>query len=119
MINPVALFIVMGTIVALVAIQRVLTRMDSQIATVPAADTQEEKPLSSASPSPSPTPPPSPSKPRGFSLMQGLTVVGLDDRGVDQFKSLIKKGDTNALAIYLASQRPVIRDEKIFPAGIE
>ena len=94
MINPAALIIVMGTIVALVAIQRALTRI--------------EEPVSSGKSAESSQPPSTPPKPRGLPLMQGLSVTGVDDRGVNQLKGLINKGETESLAVYLASHRPGI-----------
>lgn len=84
----------MGTIVALVAIQRALTKFDAVPEKIPGKAT--------------PPPPPSPSKPRGITLFPGLTVTGLDERGTDHLKSLIKKGDSAALAAFLASHRPGI-----------
>ncbi|MEE8380229.1 MAG: hypothetical protein V3R49_07655 [Gammaproteobacteria bacterium] len=93
MTNTFPLLIIMGTIVAMVAIQRAL----SKFAAVP-----ENIAGKTASP------PPPPSKPRGIMLFPGLTVIGLDGRGTDHLKSLIKKGDSAALAAFLASHRPGI-----------
>ncbi|MCK4585878.1 MAG: hypothetical protein KAU29_00945 [Gammaproteobacteria bacterium] len=94
MTNPFPLLIIMGTIVVLVAIQRALTKMDD----VPVK--LHEKAV--------PPPPPPPSKPRGIMLFPGLTVTGLDERGTDHLKGLISKGDSAALAAFLASHRPGI-----------
>ena len=89
MINPAPLFIVMGTILALLAIQRVLSR------TAPPGP--QNKP-----PQPAPIPP----RPRGRSITTGLSVTGLDERGIAQLKQLINQGDVNALTTFLAFNRP-------------
>jgi hypothetical protein len=89
MINPAPLFIVMGTILALLAVQRVLSR------TVPPE--QQNKP-----PQPAPIPP----RPRGRPITAGLSVTGLDDRGIGQLKQLITQGDVAALTTFLAFNRP-------------
>ena len=98
----------MGTIVGLVAIQRVLTKVESQPKdNLARAGTA---PLSSSSPSSSraPSQPSSTTRPRGLPLFPGLSVIGLDERGVEQLKSLISKGDRKALTAFLASHRPGI-----------
>lgn len=81
----------MGTIVALVTIQRALIKID---------EPSEKKQKKSTSP-------PS-TKSRGIPLFPGLTVIGLDERGTENLKSLIRKGDSTALAVFLASHRPGI-----------
>ena len=92
MTNPFPLLIIMGTIVALVAIQRALTKTDE----APVAQKEET------------APPPPPPKPRGIMLFPGLSVIGLDERGIEHLKSLISKGDGPALTAFLAIHRPGI-----------
>lgn len=89
MINPAPLFIVMGTILALLTIQRALSRT--------APPEPQNKP-------PQPTPPPP--QPRGRHIATGLSVTGLDERGVTQLKQLITQGDVAALTTFLAFNRP-------------
>lgn len=78
---------------ALVAIQRALTKFDA----VP------EKMPGNATPPRPPQP-----KARGIMIFPGLSVIGLDERGTGHLKSLINKGDSAALASFLASHRPGI-----------
>jgi hypothetical protein len=89
MINPAPLFIVMGTILALLAVQRVLSRT--------APPEQQNKP-----PQPAPVPP----RPRGRPITEGLSVTGIDERGIAQLKQLIRQGDEAALTTFLAFNRP-------------
>ena len=91
MTNPYPLLIIMGTIVCLVAIQRFLTKIEAQPAATQNLDI-----------------PPAPQKPRGLRLFPGLSVIGLDERGVEQLKSLIKKREITSLTAFLASHRPGI-----------
>ena len=92
MTNPFPLLIIMATIMALVTIQRALTRIDDPTKEV---EQKEVKP---------PTKP----KPRGIPFLSGLSVIGLNERGADHLKSLIQRGDVAVLSAYLASHRPGI-----------
>jgi hypothetical protein len=94
MTNPIPLFIIMGTILCLVAIQRALTKVEQQ---------PKEHLAGTA-----PPPPSSPPKSRGLPLFPGLSVIGLDERGVEQLKSLISTGNSASLTAFLASHRPGI-----------
>jgi hypothetical protein len=105
MTDPTPLLIIMGTIVALVVIQRALTRIEKQPAGT--RDRTVPPPTSSSPPSPSPSPSPKP-KPRGLPLFPGLSAIGLDERGVEQLKSLVSNGDNVALTAFLANHRPGI-----------
>lgn len=98
MTDPIPLFIIMGTFVGLVAIQRALTKVESQ---------PKENLAGTRAGTVPPSPPSSP-KPRGLPLFPGLSAIGLDERGVEQLKSLISKGDSTALTAFLASHRPGI-----------
>ena len=90
MLNPAPLLIVMGAILALLAVQRVLSR------TTPSKQ-------QTARPQPS-----TPSqKPRGRTLVKGLSVSGLDERAMQQLKHLITQEDVAALTTFLAFNRPV------------
>ena len=87
--NPAPLLIVMGAILALLAVQRILSRSHpSEPQTVPAQ--------------PAPPPP----RPRGRILVKGLTVTGLDERAISQLKKLITGNDVAALSTFLAFNRP-------------
>ncbi len=86
MISPAPLLIVLGTILALLAVQRLLSRAEPQNHAPPAS--------------------PIPSRPRGRPLLKGLSVTGLDERGVEQLQVLITQGDIMALATFLAFNRP-------------
>lgn len=90
MLNAAPLLIVMGTILSLLAVQRVLSRATP-------AERQAEPPQ------PAPAPPP---RPRGRMLADGLSVTGLDDRAMQQLKKLIAQDDTAALTTFLAFNRP-------------
>ena len=103
MINPVPLLIVMGTILALLVIQRVLVRAQfprqNDIHSTP-----DRRP-----PSTQPTPSiatPVPARPRGRTLVAGISVTGLDERGVSSLKALISKNDISAITTFLAFNRP-------------
>jgi len=91
MLNPAPLLIVMGAILALLVVQRVLSRA-----------TPAER-QAAAPPQPAPAPPP---RPRGRTLVNGLSVTGLDDRAMQQLKKLIAQGDVAALSTFLAFNRP-------------
>lgn len=85
MTSPAPLLIIMGTILALLVVQRLLSRITPT--------EQQYKQY---------TPP----LPRGRLLCQGLSVTGLDERGMEQLKQLITQGDMTALATFLAFSRP-------------
>ena len=93
MINPYPLLIIMGTIVCLVAIQRLLTNIEMRPAATPNLDI-----------------PPVSLKPRGLLLFPGLSVIGLDERGVDQLKSLVSGAEITTLTAFLANHRPGIME---------
>ncbi len=99
MTSPYPLLIIMGTIMCLVAIQRALTRIDGT-----PAKQQDGAPAKQQIKAAPPPPP----KPRGITLFPGLSVIGLDERGVKHLKNLISQGDSAPLAAYLASHRPGI-----------
>lgn len=88
MTNPAPLIIIMGVIIALLTVQRLLARID------PEADKQ---PLPPNSP---------PQRPRGRVLVHGLSVVGLDERGVERLKKLMQEKEISALTTFLAFNRP-------------
>lgn len=92
MLNPAPLLIVMGAILSLLAVQRVLSR------SIP--------PEQHTAPPPQPTPAPVP-RPRGVTLVEGLSVTGVDDRAMNQLKQLIAQSDVAALTTFLAFHRPV------------
>lgn len=90
MLNPAPLLIVMGAILALLAVQRVLSRTIS-----PEQQRQHTAP-----------PPPVTPLPRGRMLVKGLSVSGLDERAMHQLKQLITQDDVAALTTFLAFNRP-------------
>lgn len=89
MLNPAPLLIVMGAILALLAVQRVLSR------TTPTE-------LQVTPPQPI-TPVP---RPRGRLLVKGLSVSGLDERAMQQLTQIIVQNDVAALTTFLAFNRP-------------
>lgn len=89
--NPTPLFIVAGTVAMLLLIQQLLAR----------ATKRHQLAVATATP---------PERPRGHPLVEGLNVVGLDERGVDSLRSLMKAGDIEALATFLAFNRPRIEE---------
>lgn len=89
MLNPAPLLIVMGAILALLIVQRVLSRASS-----PERQNLPAQPESV------------PARPRGRMLANGLSVTGLDDRAIEQLKELITQDDVTALATFLAFNRP-------------
>jgi hypothetical protein len=96
MINPLPLFIVLGTILALLAVQHLLARV------VPSPE------LKSADKDDKPATPPPPPRPRGRPLLPGLSVAGLDERGTAQLKQLIREKNIEAVTTFLAFNRPNI-----------
>ncbi len=104
--NPVPLLIIMGAILALLAVQRWLTRATPPQAGIPVSDepsstTANSIPVHSMAESTA-----SPPRPRGRLLTQGLSVTGLDERGMNSLKALIRKADIEALTTFLAFNRP-------------
>lgn len=104
--NPVPLLIIMGTILALLVVQRWLTR------TPPPASEGLRREVTPPSPAPaaptqtSPQPNDSVPRQRGRTLTEGLSVTGLDERGIISLKALIRKKDTAAITTFLAFNRP-------------
>lgn len=90
MTNPAPLIIIMGVIIALLAVQRLLIRTGAKI------DDQK------------PPPSPPPQRPRGRALVKGLSVVGLDERGAERLKKLIQEKELTALTTFLAFNRPSV-----------
>lgn len=97
MSNPIPLFIVLGTILVLLAIQHLLAR----IASSPDATTakKDEQPAAA---------PPPPPRPRGRPLVPGLSVAGLDERGIARLKQLMQEKNVEAITTFLAFNRPHI-----------
>ncbi len=104
--NPIPLLIVMGTILVLLAVQRWLARTSPPASEnlhrestppspTPTAQTQARSQTSGAAP-----------RKRGRTLAAGLSVTGLDERGVSSLKALISKKDTAAITTFLAFSRP-------------
>lgn len=91
----------MSTIVALLGIQRLLLRVTSTggISSVSHDPVQQPDKILIQ---------PAPAIPRGRSLVPGLSVAGLDDRGLSSLRALIKKGDITPLTTFLAFNRPNI-----------
>jgi hypothetical protein len=103
MINPAPLFIVLGTILVLLAVQHLLARATppaDEETTPKAKDKQNNNALSQ------PTPPPP--RPRGRPLLPGLSVAGLDERGIARLKELMKERNIEAITTFLAFNRPHI-----------
>ena len=100
MTSPLPLLIVMCTIVALVGIQRLLLHITNLGGIAAISPKPEQAPVKAAA---QPT-----ALPRGRSLLPGLSVVGLDDRGLSSLRALIKKGDITPLTTFLAFNRPNI-----------
>lgn len=100
--NPVPLLIVMGTILALLAVQRLLAR-----ASTPRTENLHRQTTSTK---PAPVTPQtattSSSQQHGREFTTGLSVTGLDERGVTSLKVLIRQKDVDAIATFLAFNRP-------------
>ncbi len=96
MINPEPLIIIMGAIITLLAVQKLLTRMGSRI------DAQERVPA----------PPQQP--PQRLELTTALSVTGLDDRGIEHLKKLIKEKEIAALTTFLAFNRPSVMELDLY-----
>ena len=108
------LLIIMGTILGLLGIQGLLARASAEqnSTTIQRTSAGTEK---SAAPNPA-TPQSTtaaesktsstPQKARGKKLAEGLSVTGLDERGMSSLKALIHKQDRAALATFLAFNRP-------------
>lgn len=97
MINPIPLFIVLGTILALLAIQHLLARIASSPDAAMAK--KDEQPAAV---------PPPPPRPRGRPLVPGLSVAGLDERGIARLKQLMQEKNVEAITTFLAFNRPHI-----------
>ncbi len=103
--NPVPLLIVLGTILALLAVQRWLIHVGSPRS----KNLHKENIPPSKAPSQTPAATQShqtPSHQHNLKLTEGLSVTRLDERGVDSLKVLIGKKDINATATFLAFNRP-------------
>lgn len=87
MLSPAPLFIVGGTIAALLLIQRLMAGRTTVVSTRPE---------------------PPPIRPRGKPLLNGLSVAGLDDRGIESLRAYIKEGNVEAVTSFLAFNRPSI-----------
>ncbi len=97
MIAPTPLLILLGAILALLTVQQLLTRVQPKPPPkIPAAGADAPDP---------PKPMPKPRR-RGRPLSKGLSVAGLDERGVEQMRNLIREADTETLATFLAFNRP-------------
>jgi len=104
MTNPYPLIIVMGTIVVLVIVQRMLSRIENSGGQIhPAPSTPAQSPASPAEQA-------VPKKSRRNILMPGLSVSGPDEKSIDRIRSLIKKKDMGELAMVLAGLRPNIAE---------
>jgi len=108
MIALTPLIILLGTILALLAVQQLLVRVQPRpggpapdAEAVGTANPEQKAPATKSAPVPPPTP-----RRRGRSLLKSLSVVGLDERGVEQMRTLMRKGDTEGLATFLAFNRP-------------
>lgn len=98
--NPVPLLIIMGTILALLAVQRWLART-----TVPQIVRRKTAtPISTIS-EPS-TAPAQASRQHSRKLNKSLSVTGLDERGINSLKALIGKKDIDAITTFLAFNHP-------------
>jgi hypothetical protein len=86
MLSTAPLIIVAGTITSLMLISRLM-------AGIPASAAKAE---------------PLPSRPRGKPLINGLSVAGLDDRGIESLLAYIKEGNAEAVTSFLAFNRPSI-----------
>ena len=84
--NTTPLLIIAGTIAILLLVQQWLARIAKQAETV--EEEVKKQPL------------------RGKALLPGLTVIGLDERGISSLRALIKSDDNNALATFIAFNRP-------------
>lgn len=106
--NPTPLLIIMGTILALLAVQRLLARA---AATQHQPTTQQreavaDKPTPAQSPAAVPEVSSPPPRQRGRKLSADLSVTGLDERAVSSLKALIRNKDITALTTFLAFNRP-------------
>jgi hypothetical protein len=103
--NPTPLLIIVGTIVALLAIQRLLAR------TQPAEN--KHAPPNAVFPDttshnaiPDSTVTTAAPRPRGRKLTEGLSVTGLDERGLNSLKALIRAKDISGITTFLAFNHP-------------
>ena len=89
MVNPLPLLIVMGTILTLLGVQRILTRMPP-----PAPKSHLTSPSSP------------PKRTRGRPLDNNNSATGLDERAIEQLKQHMTEEDIAGLTIFLAFNRP-------------
>lgn len=108
--NPAPLLIIMGTILALLAVQRLLARASTshhdQLQQKTTAATQTPLPTADALPEITPSSSEAQPRKRGRKLTAELSVSGLDERGMNSLKALIGKKDIAALTTFLAFNRP-------------
>jgi hypothetical protein len=91
--NPIPLIIITGVIASLLLIQRLMAKVEAG-ASAPPAESR----------------PPPPPRPRGKPLLGGLSVVGLDDRGIESLRAHIRDGKVEVLTSFLAFNRPTIEE---------
>ncbi|MCF6337950.1 MAG: hypothetical protein L3J84_08360 [Gammaproteobacteria bacterium] len=109
--NPVPLLIVMGTILALLAVQRWLVHIGSPRNKNLHKENIPLKPKKTPAQLPAITQPDQKSPHQhGRKLTEGLSVTGLDERGIDSLKALINKKETDAISTFLAFNRPVFME---------
>ncbi|NOX75332.1 MAG: hypothetical protein GXP17_01635 [Gammaproteobacteria bacterium] len=101
MIAPVPLLILLGAVLTLFIVQQLLLRMHP----TPQPKTPTASTDAPDTPKPMPKLIPKPRR-RGRPLSKGLSVAGLDERGIEQMQKLIREADIEALATFLAFNRP-------------
>ncbi len=103
--NPVPLLIIIGTILTLLVVQRWLIHVGS-----PRNKNLHKEHIPSdkaSSQTPANTQPDRvPSHQRGQKLTKELSVIGLDERGIDSLKTLIGKKNIDAITTFLAFNHP-------------
>ena len=103
--NPVPLLIVMGTLLTLLAVQRWLIHIGS-----PQSRNLHKESIPSDKASPKipmiAQPDHASLHQHGHKLTEGLSVTGLDERGMESLKALIEKRNINATTTFLAFNRP-------------
>jgi len=103
--NPVPLLIVMGTLLTLLAMQRWLIRIGSpQSRNLHKESIPSHKASSKIQTITQPNH--APLHQHGHKLTEGLSVTGLDERGMESLKALIEKRNINATTTFLAFNRP-------------
>ncbi len=86
--NTLPLLIIVGTVAILLLIQQLLARAAKRAEAAKAV--LQKQPA------------------RGKTLHPGLTVIGLDERGINSLRALMKSTDSTALATFLAFNRPKV-----------